>query len=129
MAHYCLVPPHTALPMRWPSRFGQQGPAFLSATKVTAASFSPLQLPHWWQLGDLNCMAMPIQARQPSHVNADRPRESRSSGAGYNPCAPATAMAWPVTQDASGEARNSATFAISSAWPMRPNGIEASVVL
>ena len=47
----------------------------------------------------------------------------------YSPCPPATAMVWPVTQEASGEARNSATLAISSAWPMRPNGIEASVLL
>ena len=47
----------------------------------------------------------------------------------YSPCPPATEMAWPVTHDASGEARNSATLAISSAWPMRPNGIEARVAL
>jgi hypothetical protein len=47
----------------------------------------------------------------------------------YNPCPPATAMDCPVTQEANGEARNSATLAISSAWPMRPNGIEASVLL
>src|SRR5882672_2514026 len=47
----------------------------------------------------------------------------------YSPCPPATAIAWPVTHDASGEARNSATLAISSAWPMRPNGIEARVAL
>jgi len=56
-------------------------------------------------------------------------RENSPSGADYNPCPPATAMDWPVTQDANGEARNSATLAISSAWPMRPNGIEASVLL
>ena len=47
----------------------------------------------------------------------------------YNPCPPATAIDWPVTHEAKGEARNSATLAISSAWPMRPNGIEARVVL
>src|SRR5829696_2635177 len=47
----------------------------------------------------------------------------------YSPCPPATEMVWPVTHAASGEARNSATLAISSAWPMRPNGIEARVAL
>ena len=57
------------------------------------------------------------------------PRETPPSSAGYNPCPPATAMACPVTQEANGEARKSATLAISSAWPMRPNGIEASVLL
>jgi hypothetical protein len=47
----------------------------------------------------------------------------------YSPCPPATEMVCPVTHDANGEARNNATLAISSAWPMRPNGIEASVAL
>ena len=47
----------------------------------------------------------------------------------YSPCPPATEMVWPVTHDASGEARNSATLATSSGRPMRPNGIEFSVPL
>ena len=47
----------------------------------------------------------------------------------YSPWPPATAMVWPVTHDANGDARNSATLAISSAWPMRPNGIDFSVPL
>ena len=42
---------------------------------------------------------------------------------------PATAIVWPVTQEASGEARNSATLATSSGRPMRPNGIEFRTAL
>ena len=37
-------------------------------------------------------------------------------------CPPSTAMIWPVTQRASGEARKSATSATSSGRPRRPNG-------
>ena len=36
---------------------------------------------------------------------------------------PLTLTVWPVTKDASSEARNATTLATSSGWPSRRNGI------
>ena len=47
----------------------------------------------------------------------------------YSNCPPSTTMVWPVIHDASGEARNSTTFATSSGRPSRPNGMERSIAL
>jgi hypothetical protein len=38
---------------------------------------------------------------------------------------PSTTITWPVMKLAAGEARNATTGPISSAWPMRRNGVAA----
>ena len=47
----------------------------------------------------------------------------------YSSCPPSTTMVCPVIQDASGEARNSTTFATSSGCPSRPNGMDRRIAL
>src|ERR1051326_6089949 len=49
--------------------------------------------------------------------------DNRASEADYSSGPPSTERIWPVTQLASGEARNGPTRATSSGWPSRPNGM------